>query len=73
MPSLGLALAEMADIFGDGMFAMQNGEHFTCIEAEVVADVLRAAGHTHSAEVWLKGHAMGDDVGDSHYEEDATG
>lgn len=55
------AVGRLSEVFGDGMFAMQAGGHFTCSEAEIVADVLRAGGHDAAARVWLAGHGQGDD------------
>lgn len=58
------ALDELADVFGDGMTADHIGGHFTCTEAERVADVLRLAGQDKAAETWLDGHSEHDDDAD---------
>jgi hypothetical protein len=68
--TLDQAVARMADTLGDGMTASDAGSHFTCGEAEDIADVLRAAGHDAAADEWLAGHGTGDDEGDSHYQGD---
>lgn len=69
--SVGLidALARLADTLGDGLTASDAGGHFTCGEAQDIADVLAAAGHTDAADAWLKGHAQGDnDPEDMHHD-----
>jgi len=38
-----------------------------CIEFDAIYDVLMEAGHTHIASLLLERHAVGDDVGDSHW------
>lgn len=45
---------------------------FTCTEADALADLLRAAGHTNTAAVFIEAHAEGDDEGDDHYDADAA-
>jgi hypothetical protein len=50
--------------------ATEAGPAFTCSEADALAALLRAAGHTDAAETWLSDHAEGDDWGDAHYEGD---
>lgn len=66
------ALAELAGVFGDGMTSDMVGSQFTCSEADTIARVLVLAGHREAAETWLRGHAQGDEDGDSHhvYEDD---
>ncbi|MFH8414378.1 hypothetical protein [Streptomyces collinus] len=66
------ALAELASTFGDGYVAFDTGSKFTCSEADSVARVLAVAGHEDAAVTWLRGHAEGDEGGDSHhvYEDD---
>lgn len=64
------AVARMAEVLGDAMTAGDTGGHFSCGEAEALADVLRAAGHTDAADEWIEGHAGADDEGDDHYRED---
>lgn len=62
------AVSAMADVLSDGMTARDVGAHFTCTEAEALADVMRAAGHGDAADAWLAGHAYGDDdEDDMHY------
>lgn len=57
------ALATMP--MGIGAFGAPN---MTCTEAELFADVLRAAGHEDQAERFLRDHAEGDDdPGDLHH------
>lgn len=55
------AAQEMAAQLGDQMTASNVGGHFTCMEAEVVADVMKAADCETEARTWLRGHAEGDD------------
>lgn len=61
------AVGDMAHCLGDGLTAMHVGPRFTCGEAESIADVMRAAGFTDAADVWIEGHAAGDEPGDMHH------
>lgn len=63
------ALERLAEMFGDGMTALNVGEHFRCSEADTIAEVLLAAGHKDAAVNWLNGHAVGDKASghDAHY------
>jgi hypothetical protein len=54
------ALAELADVFGDSMTAVDVGGHVTCTEADAIARALLAGGHRYAATRWLDGHAHGD-------------
>lgn len=63
----------LAGVFGDSWFAGDNGLHFTCGEANVVADVLVETGQREAAVTWLAGHAIGDDEGDDHFGMDEAG
>lgn len=66
-------LAALAAVLGDSMTAGDAGPHFTCGEAQAIADVLDAAGHTEAAAAWLDGHAGGDnDPEDMHYRGEET-
>lgn len=42
-------------------------EHFTCSEADTVAELILAVGDTEGAAAFLADHAEGDDEGDEHY------
>lgn len=46
---------------------MDNATHFTCDEAETLAQVFRAAGATNLAEEFIAAHTRGDEEGDEHY------
>jgi hypothetical protein len=54
------ALAELADVFGDSMTAVDVGGQVTCAEADAIARALLAGGHRYAATRWLDGHAHGD-------------
>lgn len=57
-----------ASVFGDRMTATHVGAGFTCEEAELIADMLRAAGCENEARTWLRDHAEGDDeIEDMHH------
>jgi hypothetical protein len=61
------ALSVFADILGDGMTASGVGGHFTCTEANRLAEALMVGGHKRAAMTFLEGHAEGDyDVDDEH-------
>ena len=63
------AVAALAEMFSDQMFAIQVGPAMRCEEADTVADFLRVFGHGHQAELWLHGHSVGDDEAtDSHHD-----
>lgn len=79
LTTLAPALGAVAAVLGDGMTAMHLGEHFNCSEANALAEVLVIAGFTKEAEVWLGGHALGDNndsdvhyVGERIVEDDGT-
>jgi hypothetical protein len=59
-------LAELADVFGDSMTAVDVGGHVTCTEADAIARALLAGGHRYAASRWLDGHARGDAEDDRH-------
>lgn len=44
-----------------------NGGHFTCGEAEDVAELYREAGDAEAAEVFMDSHAIHDEEGDLHF------
>jgi hypothetical protein len=68
------ALAGLANVFGDDMFAAHNGARFTCGEADTVAALLVASGHRDAAITWLEGHAEGDnEESDIHRDWDPDG
>ena len=47
--------------------------HFTCREADAVAELLRTLGQDEAAETWLDGHAAGDDEpDDAHRDRDTA-
>nr|YP_010055942.1 hypothetical protein KGG91_gp76 [Streptomyces phage Paedore]AVO22559.1 hypothetical protein PBI_PAEDORE_76 [Streptomyces phage Paedore] len=58
---LGGALRVFASVLGDGMTASGVGGHFTCTEADDLAQALMVGGHKHQAMRFLEGHAEGDD------------
>jgi hypothetical protein len=55
------AIETFAAILGDGMTASGVGGHFTCSEANRLAEALMVGGHKHAAMTFLEGHAQGDD------------
>jgi hypothetical protein len=62
------ALAELADVFGDSMAAVDVGRHASCAEADALARALLAGGHRGAASRWLDGHAQGDeDIADDRH------
>ncbi len=70
-PTLVDAAERLADLFRSTDTAYEVGPTLQCTEADAIADLLRAAGHTNSADVWLHAHAATDDEGDEH--DPATG
>jgi hypothetical protein len=61
------AISVFADILGDGMTASGVGGHFTCSEANRLAEALMVGGHKRAAMTFLQGHAEGDyETGDEH-------
>lgn len=64
LTGISTAVAAMAGVLGDGMTADMTGPHFSCTEANVLADVLIQAGYRDAAETWLLGHGAGDDSED---------
>lgn len=65
-----LALAVFLDVFGDGYLADDLGSKLTCNEADSLIGLFEAFELPDAAQAWLRGHAFGDDEGDSHYEEE---
>ena len=63
------ALAEFAAMMGR---VSTSAEHFTCTEAETVARLLRALGHSADAERFLDAHAAGDDEDHDQHRDRAT-
>jgi hypothetical protein len=62
------ALADLADVTGDSMTAVDVGGHMTCTEADAIARALLAGGHRYAASRWLDGHARGDeDIADDRH------
>lgn len=51
----------LAEVFGDPMTADNVGGHFTCAEANNVAEALIGLGRPGDAVTWLIGHSHGDD------------
>lgn len=45
----------------------ENGYHFTCDEADMIAELYRAWGDDTRADQFLYAHSVDDDEGDSHY------
>lgn len=45
-----------------------TGGGFSCIDAETIADVLRAFGAPEVAKHWIDGHGGHDYPGDEHYQ-----
>lgn len=58
--------ADIINVFGDAMTADHVGHHFTCTEANRIAELLRELDDHEAADTWLWGHSEGDDDGDSH-------
>lgn len=63
------AVAEFAAMMGR---VSTSAEHFTCAEAETVARLLRALGHSADAERFLDAHAAGDDEDYDQHRDRAT-
>lgn len=53
-----------------GECATDVGSHFTCTEAEMIADLFRAMGDDDGAAHWIDAHAEDDEEGDDHYKGD---
>lgn len=64
------ALEAAAQVLGDEVFAIDMGDHFGCREADALARLLVVGGHDVAAQVFLLGHARGDQPGDVHRDED---
>jgi hypothetical protein len=61
-------------VLNDDMTAADIGPRLTCREADALAALLRATGSplgSEAAQRWIDGHRVGDEAGDSHYEEGA--
>jgi len=56
--------------FSDSHTAHDVAPSLTCVEAEALADVLRAYGAPGAADQWIEAHATADEEGDMHYEEE---
>lgn len=54
------ALDDLARVFGRRATAERVGAHFTCGEANRIANVLIASRHSDAAVVWLDEHAASD-------------
>ncbi|WP_406192423.1 hypothetical protein OH733_05290 [Streptomyces griseus] len=61
------ALRSIADILGDFMAASGVGSHFTCTEANTIAQALMVADRKREAMTFLEGHAEGDDDEDDEH------
>ena len=59
-------LEALARVFGRRATAERVGPHFTCAEANRIAEVLIASRHTDAAIVWLDEHAASDSEEDTH-------
>jgi len=57
-----LAIAEAVDAWAgmDWHVAYDVGPQLTCSEADALARIFKAAGHSTWAESWIAGHAEGD-------------
>lgn len=60
----------IAEVFGSQELGSDVGTHMNCVEAEALADVMRAAGQPQAAAAFLLGHGEDDDEGDDHYAPD---
>ncbi|HEY3530932.1 MAG TPA: hypothetical protein VGK78_17440 [Nocardioides sp.] len=60
------ALDAVTRVFGRASTAERVGPHFTCSEANRIAELLIASRHTDAAIVWLEAHAAGDGEEDVH-------
>ncbi|MEU4726519.1 hypothetical protein AB0G06_43570 [Nonomuraea dietziae] len=67
LAALPSALVGLANVFGDGMFASDNGGHFSCNEADAVATLLVVSGHRDAAITWLEAHAEDDEDESDHH------
>lgn len=56
---------QLAYLFSDTAFTSDVGRHFTCTEAEAMAEVLRTLDLNDIADAWMAAHAEGDDSDDS--------
>lgn len=59
-------ITQLARAFGSVELGDDVGTHMTCIEAEALADVMRLVDPD-AATAFLRGHAEGDDDGDTHH------
>ncbi|MFC3504477.1 hypothetical protein ACFOOK_26395 [Micromonospora krabiensis] len=56
------SLDKMAEMLSS--YTAETGVHFTCSEADVIAEVLYRAGHADAAAIWLGVHAEDDEPGE---------
>ncbi|MDQ4504412.1 hypothetical protein [Sinomonas sp. ASV322] len=48
--------------------ALDLAQQLTCTEAEAIAELFEACGHTHEAAAWLENHSRADEEGDRHHQ-----
>ena len=65
MTALEKAVYAMLDACEEAL--LDNAHHFSCSEAEAIADLIREAQDDASAEQFLLAHAADDDEGDAHF------
>lgn len=63
---------KLAEVFGDPEVAYEAGKHFTCREADGVAEALRLLDQPDAATAWIKGHADSDEPDDAHHGQGGT-
>ncbi|WP_439377846.1 hypothetical protein [Amycolatopsis lexingtonensis] len=59
-------LAEFLRVFACGDTAYYVGSHFTCVEANALADLLFERGDAGSAQAWINGHYEDCDYPEDH-------
>lgn len=67
MSALEDAARAMCEAFAESDTQVDIGPHLTCAEADLMAEVFRAAGLDRAAAYLIEGHAAEDDAGDAHY------
>ena len=55
------ALEKVAEVFNKPDVGMFVGPHFSCREADAIAEAMLALGDRDGAGIWLSGHATGDE------------
>lgn len=61
------ALTAFVDVWSASDTAHDVGGALQCSEADALADLMRAVGHSEAAEHWVNAHRAHDEPGDEHY------